>query len=308
MRDRFISRLSREAYDNKNIMVLTGDLGFGVFDTFSAEKPDQFLNVGVAEQNMALVASGLALEGYKVFIYSIGNFTTFRCLEQIRNDIAYHDLDVTIVAVGAGFSYGQLGMSHFAVEDISIMRGIPGMQIYSPHSDNDLDRCMDDIINSNGPKYLRIDKLQIEAKHICSESYVSTGLVQFCDGQDAVVFGTGSILEEALIAEKLLKEKGINISVFGVSKLAPCDLKDILAKLSATRLIVTIEEHALAGGFGSMIVENLIDLMFPLPKIVRLGIDNSYPKVVGDQLYLRRYCNLCSGDLLKVILKNIQAV
>ena len=104
--------ITKEAKTNKNLYLLTGDLGFGVFDEFSKEFPNQFVNVGVAEQNMTTIACGLALEKNKVFTYSIGNFSTLRCLEQIRNDICYHDVDVTVITVGAGFSYGQLGISH----------------------------------------------------------------------------------------------------------------------------------------------------------------------------------------------------
>lgn len=305
MRDQFIERLNIEASYRPEIILLTADLGFGVFDTFSHERSDQFLNVGVAEQNMALVAAGLALEDYKVFIYSIGNFNTLRCLEQIRNNIAYHELDVTVVAVGAGFSYGQLGMSHFAVEDISIMRSIPGLSIYSPHSDDDLDRCMNDIFKSTGAKYLRIDKSKIAPNYSMLEKCVSPGLIEFCDGRDVTVFGTGSIVEEALIAESVLKEKGINIGVYGVSFLNQCDLSYIFEKLNASKLIVTLEEHVLAGGLGSIILEKLNESCLSMPKVIRLGLDNGYADIVGEQKYLRRHHKLCSDALSKIIIQSL---
>ena len=129
MRDSFITELKKYAENNEKIILITADLGFKIFDDFKEDLPNQFINVGVAEQNMTEVASGLALEGFKVFTYSIGNFSTLRCLEQIRNDICYHDLDVTVVSSGAGFSYGQLGISHFATEDLAIMSALPNMSV-----------------------------------------------------------------------------------------------------------------------------------------------------------------------------------
>ena len=122
MRDVFIQRLSHLAETNDDVFLITGDLGFGVLEDFENKFPNQFLNVGVSEQNMTGVATGMALDGYKVFTYSIANFTTLRCLEQIRNDACYHDVNVNVVSIGGGFGYGSLGMSHHATEDLSIMR------------------------------------------------------------------------------------------------------------------------------------------------------------------------------------------
>src|ERR1041385_4546417 len=135
MRNAFIQRLMQLAPHDPRLMLVTGDLGFGVLDEFSKKFPKQYLNAGVAEQNMTGVATGLALEGRIVFTYSIGNFPTLRCLEQIRNDAAYHGANVKVVAIGGGFSYGALGMSHHATEDLSIMRAIPGLTVVSPGDD-----------------------------------------------------------------------------------------------------------------------------------------------------------------------------
>ena len=132
MRDAFVTKLTELAEKDPMTMLITGDLGFGVLTDFSKRFPDQFINAGVAEQNMTGMAAGLALDGYKVYTYSIGNFNTLRCLEQIRNDICYHDCDVTVVSVGAGFSYGQLGISHFATEDLAIFRAIPNIMVVAP--------------------------------------------------------------------------------------------------------------------------------------------------------------------------------
>ena len=132
MRNSFIEELSKIALTDDKVFLIVGDLGFGVVEGFEEKYPDQFLNAGVAEQNMMGMAAGLASAGYKVFVYSIGNFPTFRCLEQIRNDVCYHSLNVTIVSIGAGLSYGPLGYSHHAIDDIGVMRALPGMTIYNP--------------------------------------------------------------------------------------------------------------------------------------------------------------------------------
>ena len=132
MRDAFVKKLSELAEKDSSIFFITADLGFGVFDDFAARFPSQYLNVGVAEQNMVGIATGLGLEGRKVFTYSIANFATLRCLEQIRNDAAYHEINLTVVASGGGFTYGGLGMSHHATEDISIMRSLPGVKVVAP--------------------------------------------------------------------------------------------------------------------------------------------------------------------------------
>ena len=136
MRDTFVSELQRLAYDNPQIILITGDLGFGVLMKFSESLPDQFINAGVAEQNMTGLASGMALDGKIVFTYSIANFNTLRCLEQIRNDACYHELNVNIISVGGGFSYGPLGYSHHATEDVSILRSIPNLKVFTPSNFN----------------------------------------------------------------------------------------------------------------------------------------------------------------------------
>ena len=158
MRDTFIEQLTKIARNDPNVLLLTGDLGFGVFENFRKEYPKQFLNVGVAEQNMSMIAAGLALKGKRVFTYSIGNFPTLRCLEQIRNDICYHDLNVTIVSIGGGFSYGALGMSHHATEDLSIMRALPNITCVAPSSLEETKDATFQLYKKKGPSYLRLDK------------------------------------------------------------------------------------------------------------------------------------------------------
>ena len=158
MRNKFIEELERAAAENPKIALIVGDLGFSVAESFAEKFPRQFFNAGVAEQNMMGLAAGLASEGWHVFVYSIANFPTFRCAEQIRNDVAYHNLPVTIVAVGGGLAYGNLGYSHHAVQDYALMRVMPHMLIASPGDPFEVQACMRYLINNPQPSYLRLGK------------------------------------------------------------------------------------------------------------------------------------------------------
>jgi len=158
MRTTFIENLVKEAKKDKSIVLLVGDLGFNVVETFQEKFPKRFYNVGVAEQNMMSIAAGLASQGFKVFTYSIANFPTFRCAEQIRNDIDYHNFNVTIVTVGGGYAYGNLGYSHHAVQDYGLMRLFPNFDIIAPADPVEVESALRYILSTNGPKYLRLNK------------------------------------------------------------------------------------------------------------------------------------------------------
>ena len=158
MRNLFAESLEKSTKKNKNIFLLTGDLGFSVLDNYQRNFPDNFINVGVAEQNMMGVAAGLAMMGKKVFTYSIANFATSRCHEQIRNDICYHNLDVTIVAVGGGLPYGNLGYTHHGMEDIAITRVLPNMTVYIPADRHELKFCYEKLLKEKTPKYYWFNK------------------------------------------------------------------------------------------------------------------------------------------------------
>ena len=158
MRNKFIEVLVKEAKKNDKIVLIIGDLGYNVVEPFQEQFPDRFFNAGICEQNMASMAAGLASEGFHVFIYSIANFPTFRCAEQLRNDIGYHNLNVTVVTVGGGLSYGNLGYSHHAIQDLGLIRLFPEFKILAPGDPNETIACMKNLFNSNGPSYLRLKK------------------------------------------------------------------------------------------------------------------------------------------------------
>jgi transketolase len=289
LRDTFIRQLTELAAEDPDIFLVVGDLGFGVIEEFATKYPKRFLNAGVSEQNMMGVASGLAGSGFKVFVYSIANFPTMRCLEQIRNDVAYHNLNVTIVAVGAGFAYGTLGYSHFAVEDLAIMRVLPKMAIYSPGDSHELKMLLPHIIEKEGPKYLRLGK---NGEPPLSDSKMkspeSARLLK--PGTKLAILSTGGVGIEVVKAINEMSQASADlVSHFSVPYFSHRALDSI--GLQNFEQIITVEEHVLDGGFGSYILEYLESNQI-LIRVKRIGIQRSFSYEIGNQKYLRELARL----------------
>jgi transketolase len=288
MRDAFISRLHERAKADQRLFLITGDLGFGVLTQFSRELPDQYLNVGVAEQNMTGVATGMALDGRIVFTYSIGNFPTLRCLEQIRNDACYHAANVKIVCIGGGFSYGALGVSHHATEDLSIMRALPNITVVAPASDFETREAVDALIAQDGCCYIRIER---------TSGFDDPGKVPFAlgrarclrDGEAVTLVGTGGIVSELLLAAETVAAQGIECRVLSLHTLKPIDVDAIARACAETGGLVSVEENVLAGGLGGAVAEVCLDHGLKPRHFRRLGIRDHYAKVVGGQCFLRQY-------------------
>ena len=297
MRDKFIKRVLNIAKNDPSIMLLTGDLGFGVLDEFAKELPNQFVNVGVAEQNMIGIAAGLALEGHKVITYSIGNFGMIRCLEQIRNDLAYHDANVTVVTVGCGFSYGSLGMSHHATEDVSILRTFP-IQIYSPGDLWEAESLADVVLSKPGTKYLRLDKAFASNTHHDGEIFLPGKARIIREGDDITLISTSGILQEVINAADLLANDGINARIVHFNTLKPIDREAVVTAAEYTGGIVTIEEHVLEGGLGSIVAEILLDRGVMPRCFGRLGVTGGFTSTVGSQSYLRKKYGIDSEGII----------
>lgn len=304
MRDTFANTLLELATNDKNIELITGDLGFGVLKPFWKKLPDQFINAGIAEQNMTSAAAGMALEGKTVFTYSIGSFPTLRCLEQIRNDCAYHNANVKIVCVGGGFTYGSLGMSHHATEDIAVMRALPGVSVFCPADLVEAREVTRAIAGYNGTCYLRLGRGGEKRIHESIPDFKIGKAIKIGDGEKVAIFTTGAIAEEVVAAREILKKSGLTPALYTFPTVKPID-KDVIKECSEKfGLIVTVEEHNLDGGFGSAVAEVLCEL----PKGVRLhriGVPNAYADTVGDQSYLRRYFGLDAESIASVILKEV---
>jgi len=292
VRDAFIRTLMQLAPQHPNLILLTGDLGFGVLDNFTERFPRQFLNVGVAEQNMSGIAAGLALEGHNVFTYSIGNFPTLRCLDQIRNDICYHRANVKIVCVGGGMSYGAVGMSHHATEDLAILRSLPNITLFSPCDLWEAAEVTRFLVSYCGSAYFRLDKSSAPVTTRADEKFQVGTIRTVREGSDVTLAATGGILGEALLAYELLARQGISCRVLSVHTIKPIDAKTLTAAARETGGIISIEEHAVNGGLGGAIAETLMEAgVFPR-FFLRMGLINTFSSIVGSQQHLRMVYSL----------------
>lgn len=301
MRDAFVSVLSELAANDPSVLLITGDLGFGVLTEFSKNFPNQFVNAGVAEQNMTSIACGAALSGRKVYTYSIANFTTLRCLEQIRNDVCYHKANVTIVSVGGGFSYGQLGMSHFATEDIAILRALPELLVLAPTEVWETEDLARELATHDGPAYIRLDKGRGGSERRPGEVARIGKARRVKNGDAYTIVATGAILAEALDAANLFENEGISIRVLAVHTIKPLDREELLYASRETGGILTIEEHTTLGGLGGAVAEVLLEADVMPRSFSRMGLNDEFPTIVGDQNFLRKHHGLDSTSIVERI-------
>lgn len=295
MRTNFINQLIEEARRNEKIFLLVGDLGYHVIEPFAEEFPDRFLNVGIAEQNMAGIAAGLAMTGYNVYFYSIGNFPTIRCLEQIRNDIAYHQANVKVVSVGAGYAYGSLGATHQATEEIGALRVLPNMVVATPGDPLEARAITKISASYDGPMYIRLGKAGEKTVHTEDSINLKNGdicsLITREENQTAVL-ACGNILDAAL---RQINDENLNYDLYSVPFVKPIN-KEQLINIVKTHPagLITIEEHQRSCGMGSAIVEVLNDLYYEgdievFPKVKRIAIPDEFADVVGTQVFLREH-------------------
>ena len=304
MRSQFVKSISKIFKQNKKVNLITGDLGFGYFKEFYEKKCEQFLNIGVWEQNMASVAAGMSMiNNNVVYIYSIGNFATLRCLEQIRQDICYHNLNVNVVSMGAGFSYGSLGGSHHLLEDISVMRSIPNMKVFLPSDERDIDEILKLTSKGIGPTYMRIDKSKVLNNIIPKTNVLKPR--EICDGKDGYIISTGGILNDVLDCIKTLKSNyQINLGLILLSYINYDEYKIFKKKIKKNMNIFTVEEHSLVGGIGDYCLDIFNKRNIKYKNFNKIGVSNkSFSKVSGSQNFLKKINKIDSLGIMKVIKK-----
>ena len=310
MRTAFIRSLTEVASQDPRIVLLTGDLGFAVLDEFRAKYPAQFYNVGVAEQNLAGVATGFALAGHVVFTYSIGNFPTLRCLEQLRNDVCYHNADVKIVTVGGGLSYGTLGVSHFATEDLAILRALPNVTVVAPGDPSEVAQLVPQIVERPGPVYLRLGRAGEKVVHAPGVEVLLGHPTRARAGSDVLLLTVGGMLPVALEAAELLEDDGIDAEVVSVHTLKPLDAQQVCALAARFPVVVTCEEHSAIGGLGGAVAEVLLEAGIA-PTFRRFALSPGFPAGVGSQEYLRKVNALDApalrGLVLSLVASSVQA-
>ncbi len=305
MRDALMKTLTDIARVDKNLILLTADMGFGVLTEFARIFPQQFLNVGIAEQNMAGIATGLALEGKTVFTYSISNFPTLRCVEQIRNDICFHNANVKIVSIGGGFCYGALGISHHATEDLAIMRALPNMSVVAPGDAIESSLATRSVYETPGPCYLRLGRGGEPKIHDKKPNFALGKAIAIFEEGNVALLATGGILFNVVKAREILKLNGVNPSVYSFHSLRPFD-HDLIEYLSKTaKLIVTVEEHSLVGGLGGAVAEVLSGFVGPKPPLLRIGLSEGFSCDVGDQEYLRVVYGLSPSSIAQRVQETV---
>jgi len=302
MRTAFIDTLCELAEQDERIWLLTGDLGYSVLERFAERFPDRFVNVGVAEQNMTGVAAGLALCGKIVFNYSIGNFPTLRCLEQIRNDVCYHNLNVKLVAIGGGLAYGSQGYTHHAVEDLAVMRAMPNMTVIAPGDPVETRLATRAIVDWPGPCYLRLGKSGEPMIYQVEPEFRIGKAIMVHKGSDVTLISTGSMLKTAVEAADLLAAKGIHARVLSMHTVQPLDEKAILDAARDTTLIATVEEHSGVGGLYSASVSVLSRRETPC---VKFAIQNDIRSVVGSRSYLLELAGLTAPAIAGAIYEHL---
>ncbi len=287
MRDAFARALEQEMEQNERIVLITGDLGFGVLRRIHERFPNRLINAGIAEQSMVSLAAGLASTGRTVLVYSIGNFPVLRPLEQIRNDCVYHNADVKIVCVGGGFVYGSLGRSHHATEDMAIMRAIPGITCYTPGDPAETEAVTHDMLWRKGTCYLRLGRGGEPAVHDGPvKGWIFPKAIRLRGGKDIAILSAGGILTQAVDAAERLAAKGISAQVVSFPCLKPLDTDMIKELLNSFSRIVTVEEHTVIGGFGSAVCELAAETGSGC-RVKRIGLEDCFTAVVGDRQYLR---------------------
>jgi transketolase len=296
MRDAFLSELYSIARDDHDVILISADFGAPTLDQFRSHLASQFLNVGIAEQGMISLAAGLALAGKKVFCYAILPFITLRCLEQIKVDLCSMNLPVTLIGVGAGYAYDDSGPTHHGLEDIGIMRSLPNMTIFNASSNNMARNLAHFTYKTTGPTYIRLDREQGELPVLIQE--LRTGQAWIRMGDDLNIISTGYMVSRACEVAHELAKSGIAASVIDLYRLKPVELDEEILK----RPVVTLEEHFLSGGIGSIVAEVMADNNIKQP-LKRFGVPDGYSFKYGGREQLHRECGLDVETITTEIIK-----
>lgn len=283
MRAAFSDTLVRLAKVDPNVLLLTGDHGYALFDDFRRECPAQYINAGIAEQNMVGMAAGLARDGFRPFVYGLSAFIPVRVVEQIKLDVAHDQLPVILIGDGAGFVYSHLGTSHQSTEDIACTRALPHLSVYSPADRFEVAACMELAYKEKGPVYLRMGKSDRGDVH-CAVPQAKVGRlleVKLGQNDDIVFIATGSLVRTAI---DIAAGSYLGATVWSAPFIKPIDCQQVAAICAQSRVIVVLEEHSVLGGLGSVIAE--IAAEFAPVRILRVGVQDRFSHHCGSYEYL----------------------
>ncbi|MDW8799687.1 transketolase C-terminal domain-containing protein [Clostridium sp. A1-XYC3] len=304
MRTTFINKVTEMARKDKDIYLITGDLGFSVFENFEKEFSDRFINVGIAESAMIGIAAGLALNGKKIYVYSIAPFLTMRCFEQIRVDLCYQNLNVNLIGVGGGLSYGASGATHHAIEDIAIMRSLPNMKVICPGDPFETENIVEQVLNIGGPTYIRLNKNREPRLYTKKNINFQIGkAIRVFEGNDVSIIATGNMLEQSINISKRLKEIGYSVNLISMHTIKPIDINIINECISNTKYIFTMEEHNVIGGLASAVSEVVVSSRLEHVTFKAFGIPDVYADCAGSRDYFRKKYNIDEDNIFNEMTK-----
>lgn len=306
MRNAFAEEMTRVAAIDKRVVVLSGDIGNKLFDKLKGVDERRFYNCGIAEANMMGVAAGMAMSGLRPFVYTITPFTTTRCFEQIRVDVCYHHAPVVIVGTGSGLSYSELGPTHHSLEDMAILRTLPGMRVLAPCDASELRQALHEVLKDDSPTYIRIGKKGEADIHTSPPDLKIGKVLVIRPGADVALLCAGNMMADTLKAADLLAASGISAEVVSFHTVKPLDEEYLQQAASRFKLLVTVEEHSRIGGFGSAVAEwrmaqprNVAQLGF--------GTDDVFMHEVGTQAYARKKYGLTAENIAATTLATLRA-
>jgi transketolase len=298
--------MTRVAATDKRVVVLSGDIGNKLFDKLKVVDEKRFYNCGIAEANMMGLAAGMAMSGLRPFVYTITPFTTTRCFEQIRVDVCYHHAPVVIVGTGSGLSYSELGPTHHSLEDMAILRTLPGMRVLAPCDASELRQALHEVLKDDSPTYIRIGKKGEADIHPSLPDLKLGKVLVIRPGTDVALLCAGNMMADTLKAADLLAASGVSAEVVSFHTVKPLDADYLQQAASRFKLLVTVEEHSRIGGFGSAVAEwrmaqprNVAQLGF--------GTDDVFMHEVGSQAYARKKYGLTADNIAATTLAALRA-
>ena len=303
MRDAFSDELTSLAGSDPRIVLLMGDIGNHMFDKFKERYPDRFFNCGIAEANMISVAAGLAMSGFRPFVYTFSSFDIVRPLEQIRVDLAFQNLPVTIIGLGGGLTYSSLGPTHYVCEDLAMTRALPNMTVICTADANETRAAIRAALQQEGPVYIRIGKKNEPLIYQTSPDFIIGKGITLEEGSDICILGTGTIIPNVIAAAHMIRESGLKPQVVSFHTIKPLDTFLLKRVFSDYPLVVTVEEHSLIGGLGSAVAEWLIDQPRSYKcHLKRIGIPDEFLHFAINQKSARDMYSLSPDRLAETIL------
>ncbi len=302
MRNAFADEMTCLAAKDERIVLLVGDIGNRLFDTYKGRFPQRFINCGVAEANMISMAAGMALCGLRPITYTITPFNTSRCLEQIRVDVCYHNVPVMIVGVGAGLSYASLGATHHSCEDIGFLRMLPNMTVICPGDPGEVRLALRASLRHEGPVYLRLGKKGEPVIHQQEPEFVIGKGIVVREGSDVCFLSTGNTLPVALEAAVELERREVSAQVVSLHTVKPLDELLLSQAFSRFAVVATVEEHSLLGGLGGSVAEWLSDQPPQRARLCRIGTPDAFLHEAGEEEYARGRFGLTAQAISKRVL------